>query len=71
MPVTRITTWTCLTGHVTKTEQDLGNPADAEQVSRIEQQILSDGCPYRPNKDTDFCRKRCTVERKEYGHDYD
>lgn len=38
------TTWTCPNGHVETMKEDLGDPADREQVMRVEEEIRFGGC---------------------------
>ncbi len=38
------TTWTCTDGHVESMIEDLGDPADREQVMRVEDEIRCGGC---------------------------
>lgn len=42
------TIWICSKGHVKKVSQDLGDPADAVIVARIQEQMWN-GCPHTNN----------------------
>lgn len=61
------TTWTCQDGHVERMSEDLGDPADREQVRRVEREIYWNGC--RAQIGSGCCGKECkreTSERREY-----
>ena len=58
------TTWTCNVGHELIYEQDLGDPADAEQVPFIIVDIRYGGC--REETAHGRCGRRCEIKREEY-----
>lgn len=66
--VIKTNTWTCINGHAEKAAQDLGDPADAEQINRLADDIYFGGCRSKVNGKR--CGKRChrtSSEHKEYG----
>lgn len=57
------TTWTCPDGHVESMSEDLGDPADREQVMRVEDEIRCGGCRHKIDGKT--CDKRVKRSRSE------